>query len=103
MSRMIAELFQKAQKIQSQIADMRQRLAAHRVEAVSPDGAVKVVASGDKQIVSIEIQEEFQRSPDVAKVVAETSNEALKKAEIKLKEELNAALESAGIHLPGLF
>jgi hypothetical protein len=107
MSRIIAELLQKAQKMQSNISETRQKLASRHVEAESENKAVKVVASCDKQIVSIEINTDIlgenTGGVKLAKVIADTSNEALKKAEIVLKEELNSALAKAGINLPGLF
>ncbi|MBI3793623.1 MAG: YbaB/EbfC family nucleoid-associated protein [Nitrospinae bacterium] len=105
MSRMLADIFKKVQKIKSGISGARERLSAVRVEATSADGMVRVVASGDKQIVSIEAKPGlFSADPKGAqKLITQTCNEALKKAEAVLKDEFNKALGESGISLPGLF
>jgi DNA-binding protein YbaB len=105
MSRMFADLFQKAQKLKSGVSGARERLSRLRVEATSPDGLVRVVASGDKQIVSIETRPELaSKEPAEAKgILEQTCNEALKKAEGLLKEEIDKTLGELGINFPGLF
>jgi hypothetical protein len=105
MSRVLAELFQKAQKIKSGVSDARQRLSARHVEAVSPDNMVRVVASCDKQIVSVEIKPELaaRGAKEVESAVTATTNEALKKAEAVLKEEFEKTLGDIGLNFPGLF
>ncbi len=107
MPRMLAELFQKAQKLKSKMSETRQKLASRHVEAESANRAVRVVASCDKQIVSVDVRKEFLgETPDpaiLAELIMDTSNEALKKAEAVLKEELDSAMSQVGINLPGLF
>lgn len=96
---------QKAQKVKANMDEMRGRLASRRIEATAGDGAVKVTVSGDKQIVSIEVDggRAALAGRPLEALILEASNDALKKAEALLKEELNAALASAGLGLPGLF
>lgn len=103
--RMIAELLQKAQKVKENIDGARARLAGRRVSAEAGNGAVTVTASGDKQLVSIEVDHERARlsGRPVEALILEASNEALTKAEALVKEELNGAFSSAGLGLPGLF
>jgi DNA-binding protein YbaB len=102
---MLAELFQKAQKIKAGVSGARERLALRHVEATSANGAVRVVVSCDKQIVSIDVSPEFLAgSPaEVSGAVVQASNDALKKAEAVLKEEFNKTLGEAGLSFPGLF
>jgi hypothetical protein len=103
--RKLAELFQKAQKLKSGIAEAREKLSARHVEAVSADDMVRVVASCDKQIVSIEIKPELSvlEKAELQRIVTQTCNEALKRAEKVLKEEFEKTLGEAGLNLPGLF
>ncbi|MBI3581065.1 MAG: YbaB/EbfC family nucleoid-associated protein [Nitrospinae bacterium] len=105
MSRTLADLLQKAQKLKSGFSGARERLSRLRVEASSPDGLVRVVASGDKQIVSIETRPGLAADPpaEARRKLEETCNEALKKAEGLLKEEIDKTLGELGINFPGLF
>ncbi len=102
---MFADLFQKAQKLKSGVSGARERLSRLRVEASSPDGLVRVVASGDKQIVSIEMKPELASNApaEAQRVLEQTCNEALKKAEALLKEEIDKTLGELGLNFPGLF
>ena len=103
--RSLADIFQKAQKLKSGFSGVRERLASRRVEATSPDGRVRVVASGDKQIVSIEMKPGLAAGnpSELQRLVEQTSNEALKKAEALLKEEIDKTLGELGLNFPGLF
>ncbi len=103
--RRLAEMLQKAQKVKAGMEEARTRMKSRTVEAEAGGGAVRVVASCDKQIVSISIDNERVAAAGrkVEELVAEAANEALKKAEVILKEELNKAMGEAGLSLPGLF
>lgn len=98
-------MMRKAQKIKPTIEELRGNLSAMRVEAES--GAVRVTASCDKQLVSIEIDHSALPNPPDMAAIKESflaaSNEALKKAEKELKKEAKKALEELDILPSGLF
>lgn len=103
--RALGRMMQKAQKMKSRIGELRDNLSAMHVEAES--GAVKVTASCNKQLVSIDIDYEALPSPPDMEEIKESflaaSNEALKKAEKKLKKEAKKALGELDMLLPGIF
>lgn len=98
-------MMRKAQKIKSLVKELRNNLSVRRVEARS--GAVTVIASCDKQLVSMEIDNfALPNPPDMAKIKESflaASNEALKKAEKELKKEAGKSLEELDILPTGLF
>jgi len=107
MSRFLGELLQKAQKLKSKVEEIRAGLKEMRVEAHSGDGSVRVIASCDKQLVSLVIDGgRFNDSFDAEElqsVVCKTVNDALAKADKIQKETANRELENIGLNLPGLF
>jgi len=104
MSRLLGDLLRNAQNIKPKVQEKIDELSERRVEGVS--GAVRVVASCDKQIVSIEIDGAGENPPADGKIkedIVKASNSALKKANIVLKEETNKLLGEIGLFFPGLF
>lgn len=103
--RALGDMLQKAQKMKTGMDEARAKMKNQTVEAESAGGAVRVVASCDKQIVSITVDHERAAATGrpVEELIAEAANAALKKAEAALKEELAKAMASAGLSLPGLF
>ncbi|MBI5637994.1 MAG: YbaB/EbfC family nucleoid-associated protein [Nitrospinae bacterium] len=103
--RMLGDMLQKAQKMKAGMDEARAKMKNQTVEAESANGAVRVVASCDKQIVSITVNQERAAASgrSVEELITEAANAALQKAEAALKEELSKAMGAAGLSLPGLF
>jgi len=104
MSRLLGDLLRNAQNIKPKIQEKINGLSERRVEGVS--GTVRVVASCDKQIVSIEVDGEDKNPPAYARIkedIVKASNIALEKANSVLKEETNKLLGDMGLFFPGLF
>ncbi len=103
--RNLADMLLKAQKLKSGVDEARARVKNQTVDAEAAGGAVRVVASCDKQIVSITVDHARVAAigRPVEELIAEASNAALKKAEAVLKAELSKAMDAAGLSLPGLF
>lgn len=103
--RALGDMLQKAQKMKAAMDEARAKMKNQTVEAESGGGVVKVVASCDKQIVSITVDHARVAATgrSVEELITEAANAALKKAEAALKEELSKAMGAAGLSLPGLF
>jgi len=104
MSRLLGDLLRNAQNIKPKVQEIINELSQRRVEGVS--GAVRVVASCDKQIVSIEVDGEDKNPPAYGMIkedIVKASNIALEKANSVLKEETNKLLGDMGLFFPGLF
>lgn len=92
------------QKMQQDMAKLQEELQEKTVEATAGGGVVKVVASGKKQIVSIDISPEVVDPDDVEMLqdlIMAATNEALQKAEDMVAEEMGKL--TGGLNMPGLF
>lgn len=99
-----ANLMKQAQKIQAKMAELQEELSEKTVEATSGGGMVTVVANGKQEILSIKIDPEVVNSDDIEMLedlVVAAVNEAKKKAEELMKEEMNKV--TGGMSIPGLF
>ena len=99
-----ANLMKQAQKIQAKMAELQEELSEKTVEATSGGGMVTVVANGKQEILSIKIDPEVVNGDDIEMLedlVVAAVNEAKKKAEELMKEEMNKV--TGGMSIPGLF
>lgn len=98
-------MMKQVQKMQADMQKMQSELEEKEVEATSGGGAVKVVANGKKNIVSIKINPEVVDEDDVEMLedlVLAAVNEALRSAEAMVSDEMSKI--TGGINLPkGLF
>src|SRR5262249_1719708 len=99
----LGSLLKQAQQMQRDLAKAREELSKRTVEGSSPDGLVKVVVSGDKRVLKVEL------APNAAKRDRAELETALLAA-IKEGQDRAVALSTeilgkvtGGIHLPGLF
>jgi len=100
----LSRMMKEAQKLQQKILDKQAEIAQMEVTATSGGGMVTVVASGDQQIKSIQIEREVIDPADpemLQDLVLAAINEALAKSKELVKEEL-AGL-TGGLNIPGLF
>ncbi|WP_059033244.1 MULTISPECIES: YbaB/EbfC family nucleoid-associated protein [Tepidanaerobacter] len=98
------KIMKQVQKMQQDMAKLQEELQEKTVEATAGGGVVKVVASGKKQIVSIDISPEVVDPDDVEMLqdlIMAATNEALQKAEDMVAEEMGKL--TGGLNMPGLF
>lgn len=96
-------LMQTAQKMQRELAKVQEGLKERMVEGSAADGAVKVISNGDRQIMSIRIDEKLVDPDDVETLedlLIVAVNQALEKAEELQRTETEKV--TGGLNLPGL-
>jgi len=96
-------MMKQIQKMQQELARMEEELATRTVEASSGGGAVKAVANGKQEIVSVTIDPTAVDPADVEilqDMVVAAVNDALGKARAMAEQEI--ARITGGLNLPGL-
>src|SRR6266481_1646542 len=99
----IGKLMKQAARMQQQMEQIQQQLAARTVEATSGGGAVKVIAKCDGTISSIKIDPQAVNPADVQlleDMLLTAANQALNQAKEISNAEMGKA--TAGFNLPGL-
>jgi DNA-binding YbaB/EbfC family protein len=97
-------MMKQAQKMQQEMMRIQQELEEKTVEATAGGEAVKVVVSGKKQLVSIEIKPEVVDPEDVEMLqdlILVAVNDALSKVDEMTSKEMGRL--TGGLNLPGLF
>ena len=97
-------MIKQAQRMQEQMLKIQEEAEAKEVSASAGGGAVTVVATGKKQIVSIKISPEAVDPDDVETLedmVLAATNEALRQAEELMAQEMGKV--TGGMSIPGLF
>lgn len=98
------KLMKQVQKMQKDMLKLQEELKEKTVEASAGGGVVKAVASGKKQLVSVEIQPEVVDPDDIEMLqdlILAAVNEALQKAEDMVSDEMGKV--TGGMNLPGMF
>ncbi len=107
MSRLLGGLLQKAQGLKEKAKKVKAELKAMTVESSAGNGAVKVVANGDKQIISIKLNKELLENPEdiesLKDLIFTASNDALSKAGVIQKDAAKKVLGEMGLNIPGIF
>src|SRR5438552_16611596 len=99
----LGKLMKQAARMQQQMEQIQQQLAARTVEATSGGGAVKVVAKCDGTIASIKIDPQAINPADaqlLEDLILTAANQALQQAKEISTAEMGKA--TAGFNLPGL-
>lgn len=102
----MGKMMKQVQKMQADMAKMQEEVATKTVEATAGGGAVKVVATGKQQIVSIEIKPEVVDPEDVEMLqdlVLAATNEAIRKSQEMVAQEMNKITGGMNLNIPGLF
>ena len=97
-------LMKQAQKMQKQMAEMQEALAAKTLDITSGGGAVKVVVSGEKQLTELVISPEVVDPDDVEMLqdlVMSAVNEALRQMDEMVSSQMSKI--TGGMNMPGLF
>ena len=98
------KMLKQVQKMQAQMAQVQEDLAAERVEAMSGGGMVKASANGHGDLVSISIAKEVVNPEDV-EMLEDLVLSAVKES-IRLSRELaekRMGSVTGGLSIPGMF
>ncbi len=97
-------MLKQAQKMQEEMTKVQEELEEKTVEASAGGGVVKVVATGKKELISINIDPEAVDPDDVETLedlILVAVNEAMKKADDLMAEGMSGI--TGGLNIPGLF
>ena len=101
--KLLGNLMKQAQMMQEKMAKIQEEAAQKTVEASAGGGMVTVTANGKMEILSIKIEKEVI-NPDDAEMLQDlitaAVNEALKKAQDMMSEEMGKL--TGGLGLPGM-
>ncbi len=99
----MANLMKQAQKMQQDMQKAQEELMQMTFEATSGGGAVKAVVSGEKKLVSLDIDDEILNPDDkdmLVDMIIVALNEAMAKAEHTTQDKLSKV--TGGMGLSGL-
>lgn len=97
------KLMQQAQKMQRDVARIQEELAGTEIEGVAGGGMVKVIVSGNSEVLSIAIDPEIVDPDDVEMLedmVLAAVKDALANAAAISAEKMNAV--TGGMKMPGM-
>ena len=97
-------MIRQAQKMQEEMLKAQEELEAKTVEASVGGGAVNVVVSGKKELVSVKISPEAVDPDDVEMLedlIVSAVNEAMRKADDMAASSMSKI--TGGMSIPGLF
>lgn len=97
----MSNLMKQAQKMQRQMEEKTKELEEKEYEATAGGGAVKVVVSGKKEVVSVKLAEEVVDPDDIEMLedlIVAATNEALR----AMEEDSNSIMGSIAGGLGGL-
>lgn len=97
-------VIKQAQKMQEEMERVQKETEEEQVEAAAGGGAVKVVMTGKKQLVSIKLDPDAVDPDDVETLedmIIAAVNEGIDKADELMSERMGAI--TGGINIPGLF
>ena len=100
----IQDMLKKAGDIKKQVEQIQNEAGEKIVEATSGGGMVTVVAKARGDIISITIEPDLLKDPDIEMIqdlITAASNEALSRGREILKEEVSKVASSFGLP-PGL-
>jgi nucleoid-associated protein EbfC len=98
------KMMKQVQKMQQDMMKLQEELGERRVESTAGGGAVKIIANGKNEIVSIEIKPEAVDPEDVEMLqdlITAAVNEALRKAQEMVSQEMGKL--TGGLKIPGMF
>ena len=98
------QMMAQARKMQEQLAAAQDKLKDVEVSASTGGGMVKVVATGEMQIKSIEISPDACDPEDVEMLqdmIVAAVNEALESADAAAQQQISSVTN--GLNIPGLF
>jgi len=106
MAKGLGNLLRQAQQMQRKMAQVQEELAQRTVEASAGGGMVRCVVNGRQELVSLTIEREVVDPEDVEMLqdlVVAAVNEAIKRSQEMVAEEMGKIAGGLGIPLPGVF
>jgi len=107
----MSEILKKAQEMQSKMQAAQQELSKIRTEGTAGGGVVKVVVSGNQEIINVEIDSEIygvEEKEMLEELIAAATNQALSSAKAEaakhMQDSAGGFLGGAlgGLNIPGL-
>ncbi|MFB6263947.1 MAG: YbaB/EbfC family nucleoid-associated protein [Bradymonadaceae bacterium] len=98
------DIMRQAQRMQSEIAEVREEVADREFEASMGGGAVVATVNGDQEVLNVEIDPDAVEPDDVdvlEEMITGAINRALEEANETLEEEIEEV--TGGMDVPGLF
>ncbi|WP_025322029.1 YbaB/EbfC family nucleoid-associated protein [Deferrisoma camini] len=106
MAKGLGNLMRQAQEMQRRMAKVQEEVAQRTVEAAAGGGMVRCVVNGKQEVVSLTIEPEVVDPDDVEMLqdlVLAAVNEAIKRSQEMVAEEMGKVAGGLGLNLPGLF
>ena len=97
----MGKMMKQLQKVQGQVMKLQEELAEREVEATSGGGAIRAVANGKKQLVSIKISPEVVDPEDMEMMedmIVAAINEVMDRVDEMTNEEMKNL--TGGLNLP---
>jgi DNA-binding YbaB/EbfC family protein len=101
----LSGLLKQAQAMQEKFREVQERVAERTVEAEAGGGLVKVVADGAMRLRSLKVDPALLMANDPAMfqdLIVAAVNEALRRAQAVMAEEMNKLAPFGAMNLPGL-
>ena len=99
----LGNMMKQAQQLQKKMSEAQEKLNSIEVEGVSGGGMVKVVVSGKKILISIDVNPELMKEDKemLEDLILVATNNAIEKVDNISKEKM--ASITGGMNVPGLF
>ncbi|MFZ5862202.1 MAG: YbaB/EbfC family nucleoid-associated protein [Nitrospirota bacterium] len=104
--RMMGDLMRQAQALQERMAKLQEEAGSKTVQGSAGGGMVTVVANGRQEVLSVKLDPEIVKSQDqemLQDLIVAGVNDALKKAQAMMAEEMKSVTGGMGLNIPGLF
>ena len=101
--KLLGNLMKQAQMMQEKMAKIQEEAAQKTVEASAGGGMVTVIANGKMEILSVKIEKDVINPDDadmLQDLITAAVNEALKKAQDMMSEEMGKL--TGGLGIPGM-
>ena len=98
------QMMKQAQKMQEQMLKMQEEMEEKKFEATAGGGAVRVVVSGKREVLEVELKPEVVDPDDIEMLqdlIVASINEALRKLEADNANQMGQL--TGGLNIPGLF
>ena len=103
--RMMGDLLRQAQALQERMAKLQEEVGRKTVEGSAGGGMVTVVANGRQEVLSIKLDPEIVKTQDqemLQDLLVAGVNDALKKAQAMMADEMKGVTGGLGLNIPGL-
>ena len=96
-------MYKKAQEMQKKMADIQSELSSMEVEGSSGGDMVKVIVSGEKKILSLNLDPDILNEDKemLEDLILVAINQAIEKVDSISKEKMGSL--TGGMNIPGLF